>query len=248
MLERPNMTRREFMRYGLTAAAVVAAGSVAAPIAASENDGRIKSQMAVYANDFLSSIGVCSSITGRGETLAGTINALKYTGIRFIRCGLEDRISVKDMIELHNQTGARIAYGLLSGGTNLDRLLNEARQLASAGALLALEGNNEPNSWGITYQGQKGGRNLSWLPVAKLQRDLYEAVKSDPVLRDYPVWNISEGGAQTDNVTINLGTTYAKVKVYDPTIGTSPTQTLTDVSSVTLTLSDHPVIVEIVPQ
>ncbi len=205
MLEKPNMTRREFMRHGLTAAAVVAAGSVAAPLAgASENDGRIQSHIAVYANDFLNSIGACSSITGRGETLAGTINALKYTGIRFIRCGLEDRISVKDMIELHNQTGARIAYGLLSGGTDLARLLNEARQLASAGALLALEGNNEPNNWGITYQGQKGGRNLSWLPVAKLQRDLYEAVKSDSVLRAYPVWNISESGAQTDNVGLQF--------------------------------------------
>jgi len=205
VLERPNITRREFMQHGLTAAAVVTAGSAAAPLfGASGNDGRIQPHMAVYANDFLNSIGVCSSITGRGETLAGTINALKYTGIRFIRCGLEDRISAKDMIELHNQTGAKIAYGLLSGGTDVARLLNEARQLASAGALLALEGNNEPNNWGITYQGEAGGRNLSWLPVARLQRDLYEAVKSDPVLRDYPVWSISESGAQTDNVGLQF--------------------------------------------
>ena len=205
MIERPNITRREFMQHGLTAAAVVAAGSTTAPlVGASGNDGRIQSHMAVYANDFLSSIGVCSSITGRGETLAETINALKYTGIRFIRCGLEDRISAKDMIELHNQTGARIAYGLLSGGTDLARLLDEAGQLASAGALLAIEGNNEPNNWGITYQGQAGGRNLSWLPVARLQRDLYESVKSDSVLKDYPVWNISEAGAQTDNVGLQF--------------------------------------------
>jgi len=205
MLERPNITRREFMLHGLAAVLVVAAGSAAAPLAGdSENDGRIQPHMAVYAKDFLNSIGACSSITGRGETLAGTINALKYTGIHFIRCGLEDRISLKDMIELHNQTGAKIAYGLLSGGTDVARLLNEARQLASAGALLALEGNNEPNNWGITYQGEAGGRNLSWLPVARLQRDLYKAVKSDSVLRDYPVWSISESGAQTDNVGLQF--------------------------------------------
>jgi hypothetical protein len=205
MLEISNMTRREFVRHGLTAAAVITAGYAAAPLVnVSGNDGRVQPHVAVCANDFLNSIGACSSITGRGETLNGTIDALNYTGIRFIRCGLEDRISVKDMIELHNQTGARIAYGLLSGGTNVARLLDESRQLASAGALLAIEGNNEPNNWGITYQGQKGGRNLSWLPVARLQSDLYEAVKSDPVLRDCPVWNITEGGAQTDNVGLQF--------------------------------------------
>ena len=154
--------------------------------------------------DFLNSIGVVSSITGRGETLSGTISSISYTGIRFIRCGIEDRISVADMISLHEKTNTKIVYGLLSGGTNITRLLNEARQLASAGALLALEGNNEPNNWGIKYQDEQGGRNLSWIPVAKLQSDLYKAVKSDPVLKDYPVWNISESGAETDNVGLQF--------------------------------------------
>lgn len=163
-----------------------------------------EAKKAVRAADFLGSIGVCSSITGRGETLAGTADAIIYTGIRFIRCGLEDKISVKDMIELHRQTGVKIVYGLLSGGTDIDRLIRESRELAEAGALLAIEGNNEPNNWGITYRGEKGGRNLSWLPVAKLQRDLYQAVKEDPVLKDYPVWNISESGAQTDNTGLQF--------------------------------------------
>ncbi|MDA3834336.1 MAG: hypothetical protein PF495_13205 [Spirochaetales bacterium] len=159
---------------------------------------------AIGANEFLNSIGVCSSITGRGETLDGTIETLKYTGIRFIRCGLEDGISTEDMIELHRRTGTRIVYGLLSGGTDIDRLISEARELAEAGALLAIEGNNEPNNWGVTYQGEKGGRDLSWLPVAQLQRDLYKAVKSDSVLKNIPVWNISESGAQTDNVGLQF--------------------------------------------
>lgn len=171
---------------------------------------------AVSADDFLNSIGVVSSITGRGETLTGTINAMKYTGIRFIRCGLEDHVSVADMIDLHNQTDAKIAYGLLSGGTDLTRLLNEAIQLASAGTLLAIEGNNEPNNWGITYKEEAGGRDLSWLPVARLQRDLYMAVKNDPVLRNYPVWNISESGAQTDNVGLQFLTIPAGVGTLMP--------------------------------
>jgi hypothetical protein len=37
----------------------------------------------------------------------------------------------------------------------------------------------------------------------------------------------------------------ATVKVYDPTTGTSAGQTLHGVTSVPLTLSDHPVVIEI---
>ncbi len=159
---------------------------------------------AVSANVFLNSIGVVSAVSRRGEDLASTIKAAKYLGLRWFRSGYESRVPVADLIELHNQTGVGFSYGLLSGGTNIPRLLDGARQLAEAGALIAIEGPNEPNNWGITYQDKKGGRDLSWLPVAKLQRDLYNAVKSDPVLGNYPVWNLSEGGAQMDNVGLQF--------------------------------------------
>jgi hypothetical protein len=92
----------------------------------------------------------------------------------------------------------------MSGGTDIARLLNGARQLAATGALIALEGNNEPNNWGVTYEGQRGGRTNTWLPVAKLQQELYRAVKSDPVLKEYPVWSLSENGAETDNVGLQF--------------------------------------------
>jgi len=121
-----------------------------------------------------------------------------------LRVGYESGIPVADLVELHNQTGVCFSYGLMSGGTDIARLLAGASQLASAGALLALEGNNEPNNWGVTYEGEAGGRDLSWLPVAKLQRDLYTAVKKDRVLGKYPVWSISESGAETDNVGLQF--------------------------------------------
>ena len=57
------------------------------------------------------------------------------------------------------------------------------------------------------------------------------------------VWD--ENAAGSDNVTVNLSATYAAVKVYDPTVGTTALQNLSNVSSVPLTLSDHPVIIEI---
>ena len=86
--------------------------------------------------------------------------------------------------------------------------MSEARrnsQGARRGRAAGIEGNNEPNNWGVTYQGEKGGGSEpSWLAVAKLQRDMYQAIKSDPVLAKYPVWSISEPGAQRDNVGLQF--------------------------------------------
>jgi len=159
---------------------------------------------AVRATDFLNSIGANSAISKRGETLAHTIECTKYLGLRWFRSGMEGGLPVQDVLELHKATGAKVSWGLLSGGTDIEKLLETARPLAAAGALLAFEGPNEPNNWGITYKGQMGGRNLTWLPVAQMQSDLYKAVKSDPALKKYPVFGISEQGAETDNVGLQF--------------------------------------------
>ena len=159
---------------------------------------------AVRANDFLGSIGVCSAVSRRGETLQHTIEAAQYLGLRWVRSGYESGVPIADLIELHKKTGVRFSYGLASGGTDLPKLLEGARQLAAVGALLAFEGNNEPNNWGVTYEGQRGGWAQTWVPVAKLQRDLYRAVKNDLVLKQYPVWNASEIGAESDNVGLQF--------------------------------------------
>jgi hypothetical protein len=57
------------------------------------------------------------------------------------------------------------------------------------------------------------------------------------------VWDERLSGS--DNVMINLGGAFASVTIYDPTIGTLPIQSLSNVSSVVLTLSNHPIIIEI---
>jgi hypothetical protein len=59
------------------------------------------------------------------------------------------------------------------------------------------------------------------------------------------VWNERVSGS--DEVTIHLGGTQMFVKLYDPTVGTTPTQTLTKVDSLSLTLSNHPMIIAIPP-
>lgn len=161
-------------------------------------------ERAIPANEFLNSIGVNSSISKRGENLQETIGFAKYLGVRWFRTGYEDNVDLQDLKKLHEETGVRFSYGLLSGGNDIERLIRDAAYLASAGALLALEGPNEPNNWGITYQGQSGGAKKSWLPVACLQRDLYRAVKNHRVLKGYPVFHLTENGAQTDNAGLQF--------------------------------------------
>ena len=45
-------------------------------------------------------------------------------------------------------------------------------------------------------------------------------------------------------VTVQLGGTFATVKVYDITVGTAPQQTFTRVKTVPLSVSDHALIIE----
>jgi hypothetical protein len=165
---------------------------------------------AVATTDFLNSVGVITTFPDRGQPLARTIEMVRYCGFRWVRAGIEvlsdnGSTTMQTYLDLHRETGVRLSWGLVSGGTDLKKLVETGKVLAEAGALLAFEGNNEPNNWGVTYQGEKGGgRERSWLAVARLQRDLYQAVKSDSVLAKYPVWSISEPGAERDNVGLQF--------------------------------------------
>jgi hypothetical protein len=60
------------------------------------------------------------------------------------------------------------------------------------------------------------------------------------------VWDERPTGEATDNVTVNLGGSHRTVNVYDVTTGTTAVQTLSNVSSVPLTLTDHPMIIEVI--
>jgi hypothetical protein len=164
----------------------------------------------VATNDFLNSIGINTTFPDRGQPVDRTIDMVRYCGFRWVRGGIEGLSdkgpsTLQTCIDLHRATGVRYSWGLMSGGTDVQRLIATAKVLADAGALLAFEGNNEPNNWGVTYQDEKGGGSApSWMAVARLQRDLYHAVKSDPALTMYPVWSVSEGGAERDNVGLQF--------------------------------------------
>ena len=148
---------------------------LASTVGLSQTPQAESSGTAVRAADFLDSIGVNSSIDQRGERLDKTIECAKYLGVRWFRSGIECDIPMKKILDLHHQTGARFSWCAGSGLSDIAKLIETAKELAAADALLAFEGLNEPNNWGITYQGEKGGGRDggSWLPIAKFQRDLY---------------------------------------------------------------------------
>ena len=47
------------------------------------------------------------------------------------------------------------------------------------------------------------------------------------------------------SIEVDLGGTRASVRIYDPTAGTSPVRTLTNIRTIPLTMSDHPFVIEI---
>jgi hypothetical protein len=161
---------------------------------------------AVPANDFLNSIGVNSAINRRGESINRTIECAQYLGFRWIRtdASLNSNSDENDVKKLYEQADVKVSTSLGSGGTNINNLVAGSKRIAALGALVAIEGCNEPNNWSITYQGEKTGGSESWAGLARLHHNLYLAVKADDVLKDYPVWTLSANGAETDNVGLQF--------------------------------------------
>ena len=112
------------------------------------------------AYDFMQSIGVNSAIYRRGESVDRTIECINYIGARWIRTdeSMNTDEQVAAIKRLHDATGVKISTSLGSGGSDIESLIQGSRRMAAMGVLLAIEGNNEPNNWGIRYKGQEGGR------------------------------------------------------------------------------------------
>lgn len=160
-----------------------------------------KKVQAESAHRFLHSIGVCVHVQ-HGQDAARIAPLLKYTGIKNVRDAADRNYDMSGLLLLHEEAGVKVVIGPGSGACDQDlpATLDMAHTLHQAGALLAIEGPNEPNNFGgLTYENVAGGRELSWMPVARFQRDLYAKIKADPLLKHYPVYGISETGAQTDN-------------------------------------------------
>jgi len=151
----------------------------------------------VSADEFLSSLGVTIHVD-QGISAGSYLAPLRYLGVRNIHDGGRHW---PQMQLLNRQLGVRLD---LIGEGDLADTISTGMALAASGALLAFEGPNEPNNFPITFNGQPGGGLGSWTPVAQFQEALYRAVKSSPDLQKYPVFAVSEAGAETNNVGLQF--------------------------------------------
>ncbi|WP_158927964.1 glycosyl hydrolase [Acidisphaera sp. S103] len=165
---------------------------------------------AVPVTHFLASLGVNTHVA-QGYDYEKYIPALKYLGVKAVR---DSTGNVPNLVALHQKTGVLI--DIFNAG-DLPGLLRAGRTLAAAKGLLSFEGANEPNNFPITYDGETGGGAGSWMPVANFQRDLYSSVKGDAALKDYPIFDVSEGGAEVDNVGMQWLTIPAGSETMMPT-------------------------------
>ena len=156
---------------------------------------------AVRATDFLNSIGACTHVGQGVDDATRSAACLKYAGIRNLR---DDGIAahIPDWITIYRRTGVRTC---LLTNHNIVETIAMDDQLRAAGALLAVEGPNEPNNWPVTYQGQTSDFKTTALPIARFQAGLYKAVKTDPHLKGIPVFHSSvAGGSENDNVGLQF--------------------------------------------
>lgn len=160
---------------------------------------------AVPVRQFLNSLGVCTHVGQGVDDAARAAPALSYAGIANVRDDASES-HVKDWISLHQKAGVRVVL-TRSGPRDpaIPGLIAMSRELAGAGALLAMEGPNEPNNWAVTFDSQRSKADTTFLPVARWQAAFYAAVKRDPVLKNYPVFHSSEaGGSEPDNVGLQF--------------------------------------------
>ncbi len=166
--------------------------------------------VAATANSFLNSLGVVIHDDQIHNDSSYT-SLFQYSGIRNARGG---NSQAAGQVALHNATQvAGVNPGvmfdiLFSGGDSITSNIADAKIVLAAGALLAVEGPNEPNNQPFSYLGATGGGYNSWLPVAEYQRDMYAAVKADSLLgsagANIPVFDLSEPGGEIDNVGLQF--------------------------------------------
>jgi len=146
--------------------------------------------------------------------------------------------------ETHNNTYLENNYGLFHGDWTpkpAATALHNLTTILTAGA----DPNAAPDTFDYSVSGvQFQTWGIGYTMVFEKTANVHDiAVWAEPSL-----WNSSthtEVANAPQPVTISLGATYAAVDVYDPLIGASAIQHLTSVNSVTVSLVDHPLIIEV---
>ena len=150
------------------------------------------------AQDFLASLGVNVHLEYTDGAYASTQQAiadLDYLGIHLIRDGMPNPnggipyLNYTAALDAVTAAGNRIVF-IAGAGLPIAAALSQAGHLATAhrGSVVGIEGPNEINNFPVTYRGKTGED-----AARGFQRDLYAAVKTDPVLARVPVYYFTGG-------------------------------------------------------
>ena len=165
--------------------------------------GVVRAQVTpVRANDFLNSLGAGTHIIQGIDAPEQVIAALQYSGLRNIReDATHDPAMHANLCAIHAATGAMVDELPIvdSDPNNIQDSLTQYEALAACGAILAVEGPNEPNNFNFRYLGSTCSVSGSFGACARYQAALYQAVKADPKLAGVPVWSMTEPAAEPDN-------------------------------------------------
>lgn len=165
------------------------------------------SRQAVPVATFMDSLGVNTHVNFTGPDYSGyadpaiTANSLRYIGFRHIRDGGRSFTpeQIARLVTVAQTADVKLTVTPGSGGpVDLTAFHKGLRDLEAArpGILAAVEGPNEINNvfmqafWNVEYKGRKSNMCArDFEPTQNLQGDLHRMVKSDPVLKDLPVYN-----------------------------------------------------------
>jgi hypothetical protein len=163
--------------------------------------------IAARANDFLNTFGVNTHI-GLGWDDPSQVAALvQQIGFRNLRDN--NVVSfLPTFIAFSQQTGVKFDMGVVgpNGQADLTTSIQTWEQYAQAGILLAVEGPNEPPYWPVTWNGSTSSLTAEpyFTPVAEYQQALYAQVKADAALKSYPVWDVTLGGYEPNDVGLQF--------------------------------------------
>ncbi len=167
------------------------------------------------AADFLATLGVNTHIGSEPYNDPARMAAmLSYLGIPNVRQGSPvERGALPTMLEL-GRLGARIDL-VVNGGGPVDLAGAMADVTRLAPYLNAVENVNEAAIYPVGYKGLSGVS-----AAATLQKDLYQAVRSDPALSEAAVYMFTIGGADPGAFPsigdLSAYTDYANIHAYPP--------------------------------
>jgi hypothetical protein len=160
-------------------------------------------RMPTKANDFLNTLGVDSHLTQGLVSEVELTQGLQFLGVRHWRDdGTIEQAKLQSFCNVHAATGATMT--MLPFGGDLDSTLGFLDTLASCGALLDVEGANQPNNFPFAYNGVDCNQKTTFKGCANFQHDLFNAAKADVKLAGLPVFAETEPGAEPDNVGLQF--------------------------------------------